>query len=112
MSAYTIIITPDEEEDLREMKEYIANTLLSPDVALRYLQSIRKEILTLSHLAASIAPLMDDPWKSMGIRKIKAKNFFVYYRIDETNNRVYVLAVVDQKRNPMEVLEKKFPHDD
>ena len=50
------------------MKEYIANTLLSPDVALRYLQSIRKEILTLSHLAASIAPLMDDPWKSMDIR--------------------------------------------
>ena len=65
-----------------------------------------------SHLAASIAPLMDDPWKSMDIRKIKAKNFFVYYRIDETNNRVYVLAVVDQKRNQMEVLEKKFPHDD
>ena len=69
MDAYTIIITPNAEEDLRNIRNYIALVLSVPDVALHYIQSIRKEIEKLSYLAKSIAPIESEPWHSRGVRK-------------------------------------------
>lgn len=36
MDSYEIIITPDAESDLIEIRDYIAYTLLVPEVALNY----------------------------------------------------------------------------
>jgi len=58
VDAYTIIITPNAEEDLRNIRNYIALVLSVPDVALQYIQSIRKEIEKLSYLAKSIVYIM------------------------------------------------------
>ena len=54
MNAYEIIVTPDAEADLYEIKNYIAETLLAPDVALNYIRVIRKEMEKLSYMADSI----------------------------------------------------------
>ena len=56
MNSYEIIVTPDAEADLYEIKKYIAETLLVPDVALNYIRVIRKEMEKLSYMADSIAP--------------------------------------------------------
>lgn len=106
MKSYDIIITPDAEEDLKEVREYITSTLHEPHIALRYIQSIRKEIAKLSFLAKSIAPISEEPWHSRGLRKILAQNFFVYYRVDESLERVFVLNVVYAKRDQEEVLKE------
>ena len=44
MNSYEIIVTPDAEADLHEIRDYIAETLLAPDVALNYIRVIRKEM--------------------------------------------------------------------
>ena len=44
MNSYEIIVTPDAEADLHEIRDYIAETPLVPDVALNYIRVIRKEM--------------------------------------------------------------------
>lgn len=56
MDAYEIIITPDAEADLFEIRDYIAYTLSVPDVALNYIRAIRSEIQKLTYMASSIFP--------------------------------------------------------
>ena len=86
MNSYEIIVTPDAEADLYEIRNYIAETLLVPDVALNYIRVIRK-------------------------RKIIAKNFYIYYRPDEVSGRVYVLNVIYAKRDQLKTLNKMNLYD-
>ena len=40
MDEYEILLTPDAEEDLWELRNYIAGALFSPDTALEYVRTI------------------------------------------------------------------------
>lgn len=106
MASYEIIITPDAEADLMELCDYISDVLFVPDTALNYIRQIRNEISKLSYMAMSIALVPDEPWRSYGIRKIQANNFYVYYRVDESNNTVYVLNIIYKSRNQLKMLAK------
>ena len=90
MDSYEIIMTDDATADLIELRDYIAEVLLAPETALSYIRAIRAEISTLSEMPARIRTVDDEPWHSRGIRRIIAKNFYVYYRIDESSKRVYI----------------------
>ena len=59
----------------------------------------------------SIAPEKREPWYSRGVRKIIAKNFYIYYRLDEVSGRVYVLNVIYAKRDQLKVLNKMNLYD-
>ena len=106
MDLYKIIITPDAEKDLVELRNYIADVLLARDTARSYIRTIRKEIATLNEMPARYKPVDDEPWHTRGIRRIIAKNLFVYYRIDEGNKRVYILNVIYARRDQLRVLEQ------
>ena len=106
MDSYKIIITPDAEEDLVELRNYIADDLLARDTARNYIRTIRKEIGSLSELPARYMPVDDEPWHSRGIRRIMANNFFVYYRIDEDRKQVFVLNVIYARRDQLRMLEQ------
>ena len=103
MERYRIIVTPDALANLAELRHYIANVLMAPGTAVKYIRLIRKEIATLEQLPARIAPVDEEPWHSRGIRFLIVKNFYVYYRIDETAQTVYILNVVYNKRNQLKV---------
>ncbi len=104
MDLYKIIVTPDAAANLAELRYYIANVLMTPSAALRHIRLIRMEIATLKQLPARIAPVDEEPWHSRGIRFLIVKNFYVYYRIDETAKTVYILNVVYNKRDQLKVL--------
>ena len=106
MDSYKIILTPDAEEDLVELRNYIADVLLARDTARNYIRTIRKEIGSLSELPARYMPVDDEPWHSRGIRRIMANNFFVYYRIDEDRKQVFVLNVIYARRDQLRMLEQ------
>ncbi len=106
MDYYEIIVTPDAETDLTELRNYIADVLLVPETALTYIRNIRKEISKLAYMAASVAPVLDEPWRSRGIRRIITGNFYVYYRIDSETRRVYVLNIIYSKRDQLRMLSK------
>ena len=106
MDSYEIIITPDAEDDLVELRNYIADVLLARDTARNYIHTIRKEIVTLSELPARYKPVDDEPWHSRGIRRILVNNFFVYYRIDEGRKQVFILNVIYARRDQLRMLEQ------
>ena len=101
MNSYEIIMTPDATTDLVELRDDIADVLLVPDTALSYIRAIREEISKLSEMPGRIKPVDDEPWHSRGIREIMAKNFYVYYRIDEETKRVYIMNVIYNKRDQL-----------
>ena len=81
MDSYEIIMTPDATEDLYGLRNYIADALLVPDIALSYVRIIREEISKLSEMPSRTCPVDEEPWHSRGIRKIIVKNFYVYYSL-------------------------------
>lgn len=106
MDAYQVIITPDAEHDLTELRDYISYVLLVPDTARSYLQTLREAIGKLSYQARIFAPIPDEPWHSRGIRKTSAKNFYIYYRIEENAKRVYVLNVIYARRDQLNMIKR------
>ena len=106
MKTYSISITPDAEADLWAVRNYIADTLKAPDTALDYILAIRNEIAKLEYIASTIAPVLDEPWHSRKIRRIPSKGFFVYYRIDEDNDIVYVMNIIYQKSDQIKILQR------
>lgn len=106
MGSYQVIVTPDAEKDLAEVRDYIAEVLLAPETARSYIRALRKAIGDLSYLAPSFALLEDEPWHTRGIRKTMAKNFVIYYRVDEEHKKVYVLNVIYARRDMLRVLKQ------
>ena len=105
MDTYEIIMTPDATADLYALRDYIADTLLMPDTALTYIRSIRKKIDTLEQMPERIAPLPEESGHNHGIRKLIANNFYIYYRIDKSSIRVYILNIIYSKRNQLKMLK-------
>jgi len=105
MQTFKIIMTDDAVEDLIEVKNYIADVLLAPDVALSYVRAVRKEIEKLETLPKKFKLVDDEPWHTRGIRKFMVKNFYVYYRVDEEFQNVYILNIIYAKRNQLRVIK-------
>ena len=98
-------MTPDAETDLFELRNYIAEVLFAPDTARSYIHAIREEIAKLKTAAKKSRPLDEEPWHSRGVRKILVKSFYVYYRIDEVTDQVYILNVIYSKRDQLKALK-------
>lgn len=108
MDSFEIIMTPDATKNLLELKDYISDNLLAPDTALFYIEFIRKKINTLSQMPDRVKPVEIEPWKSIGIRKIMAKNFYIYYRINQKDKQVYILNILYNRRDQLRQLATKF----
>ncbi|MBQ6419894.1 MAG: type II toxin-antitoxin system RelE/ParE family toxin [Clostridia bacterium] len=109
MGSYEIVMTPDAVADLIELRDYIAGTLSAPETALKYIRTIRREISTLSEMPGRIKTVDEEPWHSRGLRRLIVKNFIVYYRVEESAKKVYVLAVIYGKRDQLRMLSEIDP---
>lgn len=111
MKTYEIIITPDAEEDLRQLRDYIAGTLEPPITARAFLHMMRGEIQTLKEMPERSRLVDQEPWHSRGVRKLFVKNFIVYYRVAEDASRVYVMNVIYGKRDQLKALRELISQD-
>lgn len=110
MISYEIIMTPDSENDLIEISEYIAKVLLAPLTAISYIREIRKKIKELEYFPKRYKIITKEPFYNLKIRGFTVKNFLVYYRIDEENRIVYILNIIYAKRNQLKLLSDKYLH--
>lgn len=107
---YEVRITQHAEQAMREIGVYIAVDLIEPETAVRLLKTFQQEIAKLDSLPQRIHLTPEEPWRSIGIRRMRVKNYFIYFWIDEDNHRVQVTDVIyagrDQSRQlrhmPME----------
>ena len=104
---YSIIITPDAEDDLNAIDDYITFVLLSPDTAVTYIRAIKEKILSLTYSPKKFRIVDDEPWHSRCVRRMNAKGFAVFYLINEEYQEIYVLNVIYQKRDIQRIIQEK-----
>lgn len=54
MESYQVIVTPDAENDLVELRDYIADVLLVPETARSYIRTLREAIGKLGDLLSDV----------------------------------------------------------
>ena len=87
---YKVRITPRAEQSMQEIASYIAVDLMEPQTAVKLLRALKKAIDSLDMLPGRIRPTPEEPWHSLGIRRLVVKNFW----IDETNLCVHITDVI------------------
>lgn len=106
---YQVNITEPAQEQLREIRNYIANTLQNPIAAKNVLELLSKNILSLSELPHRVMLTPEEPWKSRGIRRMPVKGYLVYFWIDEESRAVHIIAVVYGRRDQKMFLAETAP---
>ena len=99
MKTYTVRITRQAREHLRGIKKHIAEELLAPEAAKNTIAAIKKEIKSLDKMPERIKLTEEEPWRSEGIHRMRVKNYYVYFWIDEENSKVQVTSVIYVARN-------------
>ena len=99
MEQYEVKITEPAQRQLQEIVRYIAEDLQEKRTALRMLDTLEKEILSLSALPNRVALTEEEPWHSAGIRKMLVKNYLVYFWVNEEQKQVQITAVVYGRRD-------------
>lgn len=106
MKTYEILMTTDAADDLTELRDYIAKVLCAPEAARACLQRLRSEIASLKEMPARCMLVSDEPWHTRGIRRLLVKNSFIYYRIDESAKKVYILNIIYDRRDQLAALSR------
>ena len=99
MKTYTVRITRQAREHLRSIKTYITNELLAPDAAKNTLSTLKKEIKSLSQMPERIKLTDEEPWKSEGIRRMRVKNYYIYFWIDNAHDKVQITSIIYVSRD-------------
>lgn len=94
MDSYEIQFSIKAKEDLHEIISYIKDELLESTIALKYAQTIRREVKKLEQLPERFAIIGIDSKKCENIRKLIVKNYVIFYRVFEAEKTVQILRIL------------------
>lgn len=101
---YSVKIAPFAVLQLEETVKYISEILLVPEIAVKWLDKLEKEISALDFLPNRFPLTEEEPWRARGIRKFTVGEFIVYYLVNEGLKVVTVTAVVYGRRDQLSAL--------
>ncbi len=93
-------------EHLKAIRDYIAITLHEPGTAKKMIKLLHERIEELSSMPERIRTIDEQPWGSYGIRKIRVKNFYVYFWVNEEKKQVQIIAVIYVRMDQVKQLER------
>lgn len=96
---YSVEISERAEHDLRNIYEYIAFELSSPENASGQLERLEKNIMGLEQMPNRFRRYENEPWHSRGLRVLPVDNFVVFYIPDEETKKVTVVRVMYSGRD-------------
>ena len=104
MTEYEIEITRPAELDLYDIFTYIAETLKEPQTARRIYASIKKEIATLSTMPERFQIVTEQPYATMGVRRLYVENYVAFYMPNKERGIVSILRVLYNRREWQQIL--------
>lgn len=104
---YEVVTTRKADADLRDVYEYIAFELLSPDNAAGQLDRLEENIMGLSEFPEKFRQYEKEPWHSRGLRVMSVDNYLVFYIPDKDTATVTVIRVMYERRNVDEELKNR-----
>ena len=96
MKKYDLIITPLAMGDIESITDYL-NTF-SPNISLNYYENIDQAIFSLSTMPERCALVRNESLREKGYRWISARNYTIYFVVDNQNNVVRIERVLYSKR--------------
>ena len=105
MERYTIRITRQAKAHLQEIRRYIEKELLAPAAAKNTIAAIKAEIQSLGSMPERIPLTPEEPWRQEGIHRARAKNYYIYFWIDEGRKAVQIIGVIYVRRDQARQLE-------
>ena len=103
---YTIKVTVQADNDLRNIYEYIAYELQSPENAGGQLDRIEKCIMSLKSMPERYRFYDREPWKSRGLHIVPVDNYCILYIVDNGNMTVSIMRVMYGGRDINTQLDK------
>ena len=94
-----IVYTRAARQDLREIYEYIAFTLLVPETARSLTDKIMAEIRSLEEFPERNPLYKDEPWYSQGVRFLPVKNYLVFYTVKSETGEVFIVRIMYSGRD-------------
>ncbi len=91
---YTVDIAKEAEVDLREIYEYIAYILQSPQNAVAQLFRLEKCIYSLETMPERYHRYEKEPWHSRGWRLMSVDHYCVFYMITHERKTVNITRVL------------------
>ena len=102
---YEVKITHHAELAMRQIAQFIAVDLQEPGTAVRLLGQLRAAIRRLDSLPQRVHRTPEEPWHSLGVRRLLVKHYYVYFWVDEENSRVQVTDVIYAGREQVRQLQ-------
>ena len=90
---YQVHITSAAETDLYEIAAYLAYTRREPGSAHKFLLTIREQAEALSESPGRRKRVDEEPWRTLGFHRIRAKNWYIYYRVIEEKKQVDITGI-------------------
>ena len=90
---YSVKLTSRALRDLDSIYAYIAKNLLEPGTALKLVDAIEREILTLDSMPNRYPERQVGAYANKGYRQLFVKNYTVVFRVDEVSRTVVVVTV-------------------
>ena len=106
MDEYKVKVTRQAKEHLALIREYIATELKEPIVAKRMLELLKEGMTSLQTMPYRVKAIDEQPWRNLGFRKIRVKNYYIYFLVDENRKEVQILAVIYVRRDQAKQLEQ------
>lgn len=100
------------ENDLLEIYDYVAVQLCDPQTAEELFDTITVAVAGLAQMPYRFRLWAEEPWHSMGIRRMVVKNHVVLYLPDEDLERVRILRILYHKRDISRHLAQYIPPGD
>jgi toxin ParE1/3/4 len=99
MKKNEVFLTHQAENDLKSIYEYLAFTVLEPQVAAKLIERIEQAIISLEYMSERFRLYEKEPWFSIGLRLMPVDNFVVFYvpRVEEQT--VTIIRVMYAGRN-------------
>ena len=100
-------MTPEAQNDLRSIFEYIAFDLQSVQNATGQLERLEKGITGLNQMPERFRMYEKEPWQSRNLRVMPIDNYLVFYIPDQTTGIVTVIRILYGGRDVDSQLNRK-----
>ena len=105
MNKYEIHMSTHANKAIDQIVDYIAFMLMNPQAAIYLAEELRDEIYSLQWMPSRFAIVDEEKWRARGFRRMIVKNYYVYYRIDEEQNIVFIADVISMRRDQTDMSE-------
>ncbi len=98
MERYKVILEKIAENDLADILDYIGLTLHETRTAERIYKSIKEQVKSLSEMPFRYPVIREEPYRTIGVRRMLVENYSIFYVADSENKSVHVFRVLYSRR--------------